>query len=425
MFTKEENELLVRVGPETPMGQMMRRYWVPACMSEEVAEPDCDPFRVRLLGEDLVAFRDTNGRVGLMDQLCPHRRAGLFLARNEEGGLRCLYHGWKIDVDGRILEQPCEPPDSTFKDRVRAKAYPTHEAGGLIWTYMGPREHQPPFPDFEWNIVPDGNRSIAKVLTEANYLQPCEGNSDHTHAIILHNGYESILFPPPNVDLIRQTRFDFADAPWGITMASTHDDQDDPDHLDYVSNSHFVFPFFAVVPPRGFGHVHLYVPIDDERTWDYSVYYSQTRGIDHLGMLRRRKVMPDVDLLPDRRRKRNIGNGLMQDRVAMREKRSFSGIGDNPHEDEGIQESMGPICDRWNEHLGTTDVCVINLRQRMLQAVRDFQNGGTPPGLQGGFEFSQIKAHRKLLPKGMPWQRIEDYAEGDLESDYAQAVATS
>jgi hypothetical protein len=140
-------------------------------------------------------------------------------------------------------------------------------------------------------------------------------------------------------------------------------------------------------------------------------------------MLRRRKVMPGVDLLPDRRRKRNISNGFMQDRQAMREKRSFSGIGDNPHEDEGIQESMGPIADRWNEHLGSTDVCVIHLRQRMLNAVRDFLNGGTPPGLQGGFEFSQIKAHRKLLPKGMPWQQIADYAEGDLESDYAQAVS--
>ncbi|MBM2811063.1 MAG: Phthalate 4,5-dioxygenase, partial [Chloroflexi bacterium] len=129
----------------TPMGDMMRRYWVPACLSEEVSEPDCDPFRLRLLGEDLIAFRDTGARVGVMEQLCPHRRAGLFLARNEEGGLRCLYHGWKIDVDGRIIEMPCEPPDSTFKDRVRAKSYPVHEAGGVIWTYMGPREHQPPF----------------------------------------------------------------------------------------------------------------------------------------------------------------------------------------------------------------------------------------------------------------------------------------
>src|SRR5881392_2693728 len=147
MLTKEENELLVRVRPGTPMGDMMRRYWIPACMSEEVAEPDCDPFRLRLLGENLVAFRDSNGRVGLMDELCPHRRAGLFLARNEEGGLRCLYHGWKIDVEGNILETPCEPVGSTLKDRVKARAFPTVERCGLIWTYMGPREHMPPFPN--------------------------------------------------------------------------------------------------------------------------------------------------------------------------------------------------------------------------------------------------------------------------------------
>src|SRR5581483_10233670 len=180
MLTKEENELLVRVGPGTPMGDMMRRYWIPACTSEEVAEPDGDPFKVRLLGEDLIAFRDTAGRVGLMDRLCPHRRAGLFLARNEEGGLRCLYHGWKMDVDGNILEMPCEPAESTFKERVKQRAYPTHEAGGLVWTYMGPRELQPSFPNFEWTICPRPNICVGKTMQECNYFQPVEGHGDST-----------------------------------------------------------------------------------------------------------------------------------------------------------------------------------------------------------------------------------------------------
>src|SRR5579862_6435455 len=176
------------------MGEMMRRYWVPACLSEELPIPDSDPFRVRLLGEDLIAFRDSSGRVGLMDQLCPHRRAGLFLARNEEGGLRCLYHGWKIDVEGNILETPCEPAGSNFKDKVKAKAYPVHEAGGIVWTYMGPKQHQIPFPNYEWTLCPLPNISIAKTFIEADYLQPVEGNADSSHADVLHHGLETIIF---------------------------------------------------------------------------------------------------------------------------------------------------------------------------------------------------------------------------------------
>jgi nitrite reductase/ring-hydroxylating ferredoxin subunit len=423
VLTREENELLVRVGPGTPMGEMMRRYWVPACLSEELPEPDCDPFRVRLLGESLIAFRDTEGRVGLMDELCPHRRAGLFLARNEEGGLRCLYHGWKIDVEGNILETPCEPTGSTFKDRVKAHAYPVREQGGIVWTYMGPREHQIPFPNYEWTICPPGNVSIHKTLIEANYLQPCEGNADSSHADILHRGLETLILVDPNKPIDIQPRLDLIDRPYGFTMGSIRDDKDDPVNVNYVHSSDFVFPFYAVVPPRGHSHVHLYVPLDDYRTWDYSVYYSHTMPINHEAMLRRRRVMPGVDLLPDRRRKRNIGNGLLQDRLAMREKRSFTGIGDNPHEDEGIQESMGPICDRWNEHLAASDAQVIHLRQRMLDAVRDFMNGGTPPGTQSDLAYDQIRAHRKLLPKDVPWHQVGEHPAEDLVPEYMELMA--
>jgi len=177
-----------------------------------------------------------------------------------------------------------------------------------------------------------------------------------------------------------------------------------------------------VVPPRGHAHVHLYVPLDDQSTWDYSVYYSPTIKINHEAMLRRRKVMPGVDLLPDRRRKRNIANSLLQDRQAMREKRSFTGIGDNPHEDEGIQESMGAICDRWNEHLAATDECVIHLRQRLLDAVRDFQRGVAPPGSQPDYPYGEIKAHRKILPKDWPWEQIAEHPSEDLVPDYHASV---
>ncbi|HEY3115209.1 MAG TPA: Rieske 2Fe-2S domain-containing protein [Chloroflexota bacterium] len=423
MLTREENELLVRVGPGTPMGEMMRRYWVPACLSEELPIPDSDPLRVRLLGEDLIAFRDSAGRVGLMDQHCPHRRAGLFLARNEEGGLRCLYHGWKIDVEGNILETPCEPAGSNFKDKVKAKAYPVHEAGGVVWTYMGPREHQTPFPNYEWTLCPLQNISIAKTLVEANYLQPVEGNADSSHADVLHRGLETIILRNPDKPIDIEAKLHQHDTPYGIMTGAIREDKDDPEHVNYVNSTHFVFPFYWVVPPRGHSHVHLYVPIDDEHTWDYSDYYHRTLPINHEAMLRRRRVMPGVDLLPDRRRKRNIGNGLLQDRQAMREKRSFTGIGDNPHEDEGIQESMGPICDRWNEHLAGSDASVIHLRRRLLEVVHAFMEGEAPPGTQPEYPYEQIISHRKLVPKDVPWYEIGDYPAEDLIPDYAAEVA--
>jgi hypothetical protein len=227
----------------------------------------------------------------------------------------------------------------------------------------------------------------------------------------------------PNRPVDIQPRFDIHDTPYGYIKGAIRDDMDEPERLSYVQVTNFVFPFYFVVPPRGFSHVHLYVPIDDERTWDYSVYYSRTRAVNHEAMLRRRRVMPGMDLLPDRRRKRNISNHLLQDRVAMREKRSFTGIDDNPHEDEGIQESMGSICDRWNEHLGATDVVVIHLRQRLLDAVRGFIAGDTPPGLQGDVAFEDIRSHRKLMPKDVPWYEIETFPAEDLEADYAAEVA--
>ena len=185
MLTKEENELLCRVGPETPMGKMMRRYWIPALLSSDL-EANGDPQRVRLLGEDLVAFRDDQGRVGLLDELCPHRRASLALGRNENGALECLYHGWRIDCTGRILDMPVEPEDSTFKDRIRATAYSTYEAGGVIWAYMGPAGLEPPRPSFYFTQVPPERVLIMRAQTLTNWAQGLEGVIDSSHTNLLH-----------------------------------------------------------------------------------------------------------------------------------------------------------------------------------------------------------------------------------------------
>ena len=182
MLTHEQNRRLTRVGPETPMGDMLRRYWMPALLSWELPEPDCPPVRVKLLGENLVAFRATSGDVGLLDEYCPHRRASLWLGRNENNGLRCVYHGWKYDVNGQCVDQMNEP--RSFAKRVRTKSYPTVELGGIIWAYMGPRELQPALPQFEWTQAPSSHRFVSKVVQQCNWLQALEGGIDTSHFTI-------------------------------------------------------------------------------------------------------------------------------------------------------------------------------------------------------------------------------------------------
>ena len=186
MLSREENALLTRIGPGTPMGEVMRRYWIPALLAREIPEPDGPPVRVRLLGEDLVAFRDSEGKIGLLDEFCPHRRASLFFGRNEECGLRCVYHGWKFAVDGSCVDQMNEPEENQFKHKVRLTAYPTCELGGLVWAYMGPAEKIPPLPKFAWTQAPETHRHVSKVIQECNWLQGLEGGLDTSHAPILH-----------------------------------------------------------------------------------------------------------------------------------------------------------------------------------------------------------------------------------------------
>src|SRR5665213_1585771 len=185
MLSREENELLTQTGPGTPMGRLIRRYWLPALFSHQLPAPDGDPVRVRLLGERLVAFRATDGRIGLIAEQCPHRTASLFFARNEECGLRCVYHGWKFDLDGNCVDMPSEPPESNFKHKVRIAAYPCRERGGVVWTYMGPPELMPDFPWLEWAEVPETHRFVTRHLQECNWLQAFEGGFDTSHLTFL------------------------------------------------------------------------------------------------------------------------------------------------------------------------------------------------------------------------------------------------
>src|SRR5919201_5426701 len=186
MLSHEDNDILCRVGPGTPMGNLLRRYWTPAALSSELRESDCVPLRVRLLGENLVAFRDTEGKVGLVAENCPHRGASMFFGRNEECGLRCPYHGWKFDTEGNCVDMPSEPPTSTFKYRVKIPSYPVHESGGIIWTYMGPRDKMTPCRDFGTETLPEKHLYARKQHTTCNWVQAMEGNFDSAHISWLH-----------------------------------------------------------------------------------------------------------------------------------------------------------------------------------------------------------------------------------------------
>ena len=280
MLSREENELLCRVGPGTQMGAMLRRYWMPAFPSVDL-EAGGAPRRLRLLGEDLVAFRSPSGDVGVLDESCPHRGASLRLARNEECGLRCLYHGWKIDPTGRVLETPPEPEELNFKERVRAVAYPCYEAGGLVWTYMGPLGTEPARPDFEFTTVPESDRMITNVWSECNFVQALEGVLDSSHSNYLHSdaikpseGGGATLYSSNRraFDMDRpsrdgQPRIEVDDARYGFRYGAIRIPVHNADTMRYVRVTHFMAPFYTVVPaPKGTGWQHMFVPIDDENT---------------------------------------------------------------------------------------------------------------------------------------------------------------
>lgn len=411
MVSREENELLTRVGRGTPMGELMRRYWMPALLSDDMAEPDTAPQRVRLLGEDLVAFRDSQGRVGILDELCPHRLASLFLGRNEENGLRCVYHGWKFDVSGACVDMPNEPAESNFKERVRQPAYPVVEAGGVIWVYMGPREHQPAAPDFEWTRAPATYRHVSRTLEFCNYLQTIEGGIDTVHSSFLHNndlsakdGYRQIGQAP---------RLEVERTDYGFRYAGIRDVGDEG---NYVRMYQFIMPFHQfrsgqhtgvrgggrAAVPRNMGH--MWVPIDDENT----CVYNWMHAVDE-----EKPLTPEFILRSetsagrgpnDERmiRTRTRANDWLIDREAQRTK-TFTGISGLNTQDLAVQESMGHIVDRSKEHLGTTDLAVISMRQIMLDSVQRVREGLEPPGTTPD-SYRLVRASDVVVPKAVRWQ---------------------
>src|SRR5690242_3916757 len=244
MLPREDNDLLTQVGPEKPLGRLMRHYWLPALLSEEIPEPDCPPVRVRLLGENLVGFRDSQGRVGLLGEHCAHRGTSLYFGRNEECGLRCIYHGWKYDVDGNVTETPAEPAGSDFHRKLHHTAYPTHEAGGVVYAYLGRREKKPLFPNYEWTQVPLNQTYVTKCLMECNYLQGLEGECDSSHLSFLHRAFTN----EKNQPLYKSDgapAYETEETDFGVRLIAT---RTAPGDQQYVRFSALVLPVYGCVP---------------------------------------------------------------------------------------------------------------------------------------------------------------------------------
>jgi len=471
MLTKEDNELLCRVGPGAPMGEMLRQYWHPVLLSTELPERDCNPIRVRLLGEDLVAFRDSSGRPGMLADHCSHRGASLFFGRNEEGGLRCVYHGWKYDVDGGCIDMPNEPEPlpgdeagadaddeasplgaapRRFKDKVHHVAYPCAERGGVIWCYMGPRKEIPALPDIPWFLVPKGQLFATKRLQENNFVQAIEGGIDTTHASFLHTRLTVDLAMRREKDektnrtwgddeatnkglsiamKSKSARFELLDTDYGIMIASRREAGEDE---IYWRINQFLFPYYTMPPSHrvvdrnsgqrgGGGGGHAFVPMDDENTitWSFTAKLDRPftgEEIEHMLEYPNPGLHAGVPkgLLPATSEPMGAFRGIHNKRndygldYELQRTVQFCGIPDRSTQDNAIQESMGPIYDRAQEHLGVADSGVIHMRRRLINSARALDEQGlTPPGVDSASSYC-VTGCGFILPKSETWITTAD-----------------
>ncbi len=404
----EDNERLVRVGRGTPTGELFRRYWLPALLSLELPGPDCPPVRVRLLGEDLIAFRDSFGEVGLVDSLCPHRLAPLFFAVNAEGGLRCPYHGLKFNRNGDCIDLPCEPPGSPAQAEIKLGAYPTHEAGDIVWTYMGPPDRMPDPPDYEWLRVPATHRYVSKTYEDCNYLQGLEGGLDTAHVSFLHSQGGVAVTKLSAMDPTPKLEVNVTD--YGYCYISRRLLK--PDRA-YIRLYQYIMPTQQMRPsvvdttgalqPVPTIDGHLWAPIDDESTNVYNYMYSYDRNYplsaDFICKAERRFGRAEDDLIPGTfRLKRNMSNDYLVDREAQK-KGNLSGIVGVNTQDYALQEGMGRIVDRTKEYLLSTDRAIVVMRRLMLEATRAVEQGHAPRGCNPS-DHRNARPHDDIVPPG-------------------------
>lgn len=406
-----DNDLMCRVEGEAPMGQIMRQHWLPACMSEEV-EADGAPVRSRLVGVDLVVFRDSNGKVGVLDERCPHRGASLVYGRNEDCGLRCLYHGWKFAVDGEILEMASEPAESRMHN-LRARAYPAHESGGFVWAWLGDPEAVRPFESPAWAPTPTTKISIVKMHAACNWAQVLEGSIDSAHSSSLHStnmptaevsgstATETAWLRPSN-DKAPKLEAELTD--FGFHYAAIRRPIVNPETHSYIRTTIFIAPFTVLIPPNDrYNLAQMLVPIDDVNCMFYWVAWHPTGGIDQDAWRKFCVAVPGVDLDADWRKVRNLSNNYLQDRAAMKAG-DFTGINGIPAQDMAMWESMGPIADRSEDHLGSSDVAIVQFRRQMVAAAKAVQKGEPAIGTTSTTRQVDLASFEGVVPKGADWR---------------------
>jgi phenylpropionate dioxygenase-like ring-hydroxylating dioxygenase large terminal subunit len=389
MIAAEQNESLTRAGRGTPTGDLFRRYWLPALLAEELPERDGPPVRVKLLGERLIAFRDTQGRLGLIAEFCAHRGVSLWFGRNEDSGIRCPYHGWKYDVTGQCIDVPSEPGENGFCARIKLEGYPCVERGGVIWAYLGPPDRKPAEPGYDWTLVPSGHRHVSKRVQESNWLQAMEGALDSIHSAFLHrHSVEDdplLKRDPESLAMLRSDpnpKFLPVVSPAGLYVSTRRNAGED---RYYWRVTQWLMPCFSFFPPYGdnpFGG-HAFVPIDDEHCWVFSIDYHPRRALTgaereaaHAGKgIHVRLIEGTYIPLANKR------NDYLIDRAAQKAKRTFSGVFDVGVQDAAIQESMGTIQDRARENLVSSDNGIIMTRRRLMEAAGAVSHGMEPPGL--------------------------------------------
>jgi phthalate 4,5-dioxygenase oxygenase subunit len=422
MLTVEENRELTRVGPGTLMGDLMRRYWIPVVLSSEL-EAGGRPKRVKLLGEDLVAYRAPGGRPGLLAEFCAHRRASLYFARNEAPGLRCVYHGWQYDPAGRCVDMPNERPENSFQDKVALPAYPCAERGGVVWTYMGPRDAPPPgLPELEWALVPDSHRLVTKFWQDCNYLQGLEGGVDPAHISFLHGlldsgddegrraldeaaagfGFSARLERAPHIEV--------ADTDTGLLIGAR---REAPAGQHYWRITQYIVPFHTMPPPEvgsdPIYHTHVWVPVDDEHLVNWCVSWHPARPLTGAELVAFHAgasihvtdyAAATNEAYGDIRPRADRVNDYLADWEAQRT-RKFFGVPGVGAQDKAITESQRDY-DRSLERLGRADVGIIRVRRRLLEAARALREHGTPPPALDAASY-RLRPASVLLPKETPW----------------------
>lgn len=412
MLTRAENELLTRVGPGTPLGEMMRRYWHPIALSRQVVA-DGAPLRTKLLGQRFVVFRDTDGRAGVLNEMCMHRGVSLALGRNEEGGLRCLYHGWKFAVDGTVLETP-NHADCRFRERLKAPTYPVQEQSGIIWAYIGLKELEPPFRSFEFDIVPETNRVVSRANTKACWLSLWEGGLDTSHVGMLHTNLARPAWvadakarangePPPAPSTLPSfdvsPTYAIEDTDFGFQYAAFRQIGESEQHQVRLVPA--MMPYSRIIATPARSAFVMEVPMDDFETATFLVSYSKDHPMDEATVFQGlgydsplyNQETCDFDL--------TWANGLGQNRGLM--DTNWTGYSGIELEDFAMSVSIAEDWDRTKEHLSPSDIAVVRMRRTVLEAIRRHQEGIAPPSIDRA-DMTKIIGYDRVLRKDSNWQ---------------------